>query len=100
VRTVHPGISCNECATANFAGSRYKCMICNNYDLCATCFEAGAAHRHHPFVEKATIDAPWASAERPANAGAGGGGGRPRAPHLGGGGGGGGALRRVRGAAA
>ena len=52
---VHHGVLCSECNVTNFAGSRFKCMICSNYDLCDSCFTAGRVHRHHPFVEKATM---------------------------------------------
>ena len=61
---VHHGISCRGCSTINFAGTRYKCMICNNYDLCSECFTAGSAHRQHPFVSRDGIDSEWVAAER------------------------------------
>jgi len=67
---VHHGVGCRGCNMVNFAGTRYKCMICNNYDLCAECFTAGSAHRQHPFVCRENIDSEWVAAERPApNAG-------------------------------
>ena len=61
---VHHGISCRACSTMNFAGTRYKCMICNNYDLCSECFTAGSAHRQHPFVSRDGIDSEWVAADR------------------------------------
>lgn len=32
---------------ANFRGKRYKCLICYDYDLCGTCYEAGATNTRH-----------------------------------------------------
>ncbi|KAJ9592826.1 hypothetical protein L9F63_015517, partial [Diploptera punctata] len=36
----HEGVSCDSCLKGNFRGRRYKCLICYDYDLCATCYEA------------------------------------------------------------
>ena len=41
------GVSCDSCLKSNFRGKRYKCLICYDYDLCATCFEAGATTTRH-----------------------------------------------------
>ncbi|XP_064466105.1 E3 ubiquitin-protein ligase KCMF1-like [Ornithodoros turicata] len=43
----HEGVSCDSCLKANFRGKRYKCLICYDYDLCATCYEAGATNTRH-----------------------------------------------------
>ena len=43
------GVSCDTCMKGNFTGKRYKCLICYDYDLCASCYEAGtASSRHSP----------------------------------------------------
>jgi len=43
------GVSCDSCMKGNFTGKRYKCLICYDYDLCASCYEAGtASSRHSP----------------------------------------------------
>ncbi len=42
-----PGVSCDSCLKGNFRGRRYKCLICYDYDLCATCYEAGATTTRH-----------------------------------------------------
>ena len=41
------GVSCDSCIKGNFRGLRFKCLICYDYDLCATCFEAGATNTRH-----------------------------------------------------
>ncbi|XP_054257243.1 E3 ubiquitin-protein ligase KCMF1-like isoform X2 [Macrosteles quadrilineatus] len=43
----HEGVSCDSCLKGNFRGRRYKCLICYDYDLCATCYEAGATSTRH-----------------------------------------------------
>nr|CAD7452461.1 unnamed protein product [Timema tahoe] len=44
---VQTGVSCDSCLKGNFRGRRYKCLICYDYDLCATCYEAGATTTRH-----------------------------------------------------
>nr|XP_006210336.1 E3 ubiquitin-protein ligase KCMF1-like [Vicugna pacos] len=43
----HEGVSCDACLKGNFRGHRYKCLICYNYDLCASCYESGARTTRH-----------------------------------------------------
>ncbi|XP_052226819.1 E3 ubiquitin-protein ligase KCMF1-like isoform X1 [Dreissena polymorpha] len=43
----HDGVSCDSCLKSNFRGKRYKCLVCYDYDLCATCYEAGATSTRH-----------------------------------------------------
>uniref|UniRef100_U3I5N0 E3 ubiquitin-protein ligase KCMF1 n=1 Tax=Anas platyrhynchos platyrhynchos TaxID=8840 RepID=U3I5N0_ANAPP len=38
---------CDACLKGNFRGRRYKCLICYDYDLCATCYESGATTTRH-----------------------------------------------------
>lgn len=41
------GVSCDSCLKGNFRGRRYKCLACYDYDLCETCYEAGATNTRH-----------------------------------------------------
>ncbi|XP_071946853.1 E3 ubiquitin-protein ligase KCMF1-like [Antedon mediterranea] len=43
----HEGVSCDSCMKSNFRGRRYKCLICYDYDLCASCYENGATTPRH-----------------------------------------------------
>src|SRR6218665_531215 len=41
------GVSCDACLKSNFSGLRYKCLVCYDYDLCATCYSNGATSSRH-----------------------------------------------------
>ncbi|CAH8534552.1 unnamed protein product [Heterobilharzia americana] len=35
----HGGVTCNGCSRRDFRFRRYKCLVCQDYDLCGTCFD-------------------------------------------------------------
>lgn len=41
----HPGVSCDGCHRSPIVGRRFKCLVCNNFDLCEAC-EAKGDHLH------------------------------------------------------
>lgn len=48
VQTVHMGVTCNKCKKSNFVGKRYKCLVCEDFDVCQDCEES---HVHgHPMI--------------------------------------------------
>ena len=48
--TKHIGIKCSECGVNPIVGFRYKCMSCNNYNLCENC-ESNDIHSYHNFIK-------------------------------------------------
>ncbi|XP_066505691.1 sequestosome-1 [Hoplias malabaricus] len=45
---VHPGVTCDGCE-GQVAGTRFKCTVCQDYDLCSTC-QAKGLHKEHPLL--------------------------------------------------
>merc|ERR1711963_1186736 len=45
---VHPGVVCDGC-DGPVVGPRFKCLVCPDYDLCATCEDRGL-HAHHKMI--------------------------------------------------
>jgi hypothetical protein len=50
---VHKDIYCDFCKKANFPSYRYKCLICDSYDLCSTCFENNKSS--HPYSQNPLV---------------------------------------------
>lgn len=53
---VHEGVTCDGCNTSPIVGTRYKCSVCWDYDLCDACEAKGAAVHDlsHPLIKIAT----------------------------------------------
>ncbi|KAK3564994.1 hypothetical protein QTP86_032510 [Hemibagrus guttatus] len=45
---VHLGVTCDGCE-GQVAGTRFKCTVCPNYDLCSTC-QAKGLHKEHALL--------------------------------------------------
>ena len=43
----HLGIFCDICRVHDFENYRYKCLTCEDYDLCSSCFEERRISRQH-----------------------------------------------------
>ncbi|XP_048524463.1 E3 ubiquitin-protein ligase HERC2 [Dendroctonus ponderosae] len=46
VPSSHEGISCNSCCVQPIKGPRFKCKVCDRYDLCDNCFYTKRNHGH------------------------------------------------------
>jgi len=55
--TVHPGVTCDGC-DKDVRGYRYKCVVCDDYDLCSTC-EAAGRHPGHNMMRIASPEVIW-----------------------------------------
>ena len=50
-KPVHKGVICNKCGMKNIIGNRFKCTICNDYDLCENCESKYGEEHLHPFIK-------------------------------------------------
>ena len=48
---IHVGINCDDCGMKPIQGVRYKCTVCPDFDLCATCEAKNEHDANHPFVK-------------------------------------------------
>ena len=48
---VHKGIKCNECNCPEIVGPRFKCLKCNDYNLCQKCEEESEHDIDHIFIK-------------------------------------------------
>lgn len=65
-RGFHPNIACAECKMTPIAGPRYKCVVCDKYDVCKDCankrreaIAKGEATKHHKGHSFVRIRMPW-----------------------------------------
>jgi len=56
-RPVHEGVACDGCQQQPISGTRFKCTVCNNYDLCERC-EAKGVSVHDPTHPMVKISVP------------------------------------------
>ena len=56
---LHPGVICDGCGSAIY-GTRYKCLVCHDYDLCSSCENKGEHVDHNMISIKVPQSySPW-----------------------------------------
>ena len=50
-KNIHFGVSCNGCGVSPILGCRYKCSVCDDYDLCEECEKKLSKEHGHPFLK-------------------------------------------------
>ena len=55
---VHSKVMCDGCGMLPLSGWRYKCAICDDYNLCENCEERIGGKHNHPFI-KITFSLMW-----------------------------------------
>jgi hypothetical protein len=48
---VHEGISCDQCHQCPIQGTRFKCTVCDDFDLCSACETKGDHPIDHPMLQ-------------------------------------------------
>merc|ERR1712012_82041 len=54
----HHGVTCDGCDKAPIVGFRYKCVVCDDYDLCAAC-EKAEKHPGHNMMRISSPEVIW-----------------------------------------
>lgn len=52
--TMHVGVGCDHCGMVPIRGRRYKCEVCDDYDVCEICNNACAHDSTHPMTQYKT----------------------------------------------
>ncbi|KAG3205845.1 hypothetical protein PC128_g1106 [Phytophthora cactorum] len=52
----HLGFICDSCGETDFTGARFNCVVCSDYDLCASCNAAQSCEISHRY---ANVDGKW-----------------------------------------
>lgn len=56
---IHFGVTCDGCSVSPIQGTRYKCTVCPNYDLCDSCEAENKHPAGHPLIKlKVAADIP------------------------------------------
>jgi hypothetical protein len=48
-QTINHNVTCDRCHERNFVGRRFKCQMCNDFDLCQKCYENMDHVKDHTF---------------------------------------------------
>lgn len=49
--SIHQGVACDVCDMCPIVGTRYRCTVCTDYDLCQSCHDRGLHFDHHALVQ-------------------------------------------------
>jgi E3 ubiquitin-protein ligase ZSWIM2 len=62
----HHGVSCASCKTGALLGTRFRCIICDGYNLCTLCYATPGTHAQHTFECIRRPGQEWEVADREA----------------------------------
>lgn len=48
---IHKGVACDGCNAYPIVGNRYKCSVCDDFDLCEACESLGKHPANHPLIK-------------------------------------------------
>lgn len=50
-KEIHSGVTCDGCNAYPIRGDRYKCMVCEDFDLCENCENNGSHDETHAMLK-------------------------------------------------